>query len=57
MHTFDDLCRDFRVTAKERVDLAHHLASIRYRRTVRVLLSDEAMAAAHHDDALKPLRR
>lgn len=51
MHpTFDDLCRDANVTREEREALAHHLAGIRYRETLKLAehpITRAAIAAAH----------
>lgn len=44
--TFNDLCRQLRVTPSERVDLAHHLAVFRYRRTIEQLLGIEGVLSA-----------
>lgn len=35
--TFDDLCADANATREEREALAHHLAGIRYRETLKLI--------------------
>jgi len=37
MQTFDQLCQEQRVTRDEREALAHHLASFRYRETLKLI--------------------
>ena len=38
--TFDDFCDQWKVTAGERVELAHFLASLRYRETLAACLKE-----------------
>lgn len=48
--TFDELCHDLSVTREEREALAHHLAGIRYRETLKLVehpITRAALASAH----------